>query len=61
MLELANFIDSDTVRAIEYSFLEDSLKKDWQLSDDFRLVERRNKEIGLVLQETEEMTWRAAS
>lgn len=61
VLELANFVDTDIVKKVELSILEDSLKKKWKLADDFKLVEMRNKEIDLVMRQMEELSWRAAS
>jgi hypothetical protein len=61
VLELSNFVDSDTVKKVELSILEDSLKKKWKLSPDFKLVEMRNKEIDIVMRQMEELAWRAAS
>lgn len=61
VLELANFVDTDIVKKVELSILEDSLKKKWKLADDFKLVEMRNKEIDLVMRQMEEISWRAAS
>jgi len=61
VLELINFVDADTVRKVELSLLEDTLKKKWMLADDFRLVEQRNKEIDLVMHQMEEIAWRTAA
>ena len=60
VLELSHFIDPETIRKVELGFLEENLRKEWRLSDDFNLVERRNKEIDLVMSEMEELSWRAA-
>ena len=60
VLELANFVDEQTVRKVELQVLEDSLKSKWKLNSDFRLVERRNKEIDHLMREMEEVAWRAA-
>ena len=60
VLELSHFIDPDTIRKVELGFLEENLRKEWRLADDFNLVERRNKEIDLVMREMEEVSWRAA-
>ena len=49
IVEVANFLETDTVRKVELSVLEGDLKKDWQLQDEFRLVEQRNKEIDTTL------------
>ena len=60
VLELSHFVDNDTVRKVELSFLEQKLKDEWELAQDFSLVEKRNKEIDLVMKEIEEVSWRAA-
>ena len=60
VLELAHFIDPETIRKVELGFLEENLRQEWQLADDFDLIERRNKEIDLVMHEMEEVSWRAA-
>ena len=60
VLELSHFIDPETIRKVELGFLEENLRKEWKLADDFNLVERRNKEIDLVMREMEEVSWRAA-
>lgn len=49
VLELNNFVDSETIRKVELGLLEDTLKQEWKLSEDFRLVSARNKEIDLVM------------
>jgi len=49
VLELSHFVDVDTVRKVELTLLEDTLKEKWQLADDFSLVNSRNKEIDLVM------------
>ena len=55
IVEVANFLDGDTVRKVELSVLESNLKKRWNLAEGFRLVESRNKEIDLTLKEMEEV------
>ena len=60
VLELNHFIDPDTIRKVELGFLEENLRREWKLADDFNLVEKRNKEIDLVMREMEELSWRAA-
>ena len=49
MLELSLFVDNETVRTVEMGLLEDSLRKEWRLSEDFNLASKRNKEIDLVM------------
>lgn len=61
VLELGNFVDPETVRKVELGLLEENLKKEWELADDFRLVGSRNKEIDLVMKQMEELTWRVSS
>ena len=58
--ELSLFCDNETIRKVEHSMLESSLQREWDLSGDFKLVQGRNKEVDLVLQELEEVAWRAA-
>lgn len=36
------------------------MKKEWNLASDFKLVDHRNKEIDLVLEELEEIAWRTS-
>ena len=60
VLELSHFIDPETIRKVEVGFLEENLRREWQLAEDFNLIERRNKEIDLVMHEMEEVSWRAA-
>lgn len=60
VLELSHFIDPQTIRNIELSMLEQSLRDTWDLQQDFKLVERRNKEIDLVMRQMEELSWRTA-
>ena len=61
VLELAHFVDKDTVRKVELGLLEDTLRRKWQLADDFSLVNSRNKEIDFVMKQMEEVSWRAAN
>lgn len=58
VLELSHFVDPETIRRVELSCLQDSLREKWELSADFQLVNTRNKEVELVLQELEETAWR---
>ena len=60
VLELSLFVDNDTVKTVELGLLEDSLRKEWRLGEDFNLASKRNKEIDLVMREMEEVAWRAA-
>lgn len=59
-VELAQVLDKEVIRNVEISCLQSELKKEWNLQQDFNLVETRNKEIDLVLQELEETAWRIA-
>jgi len=40
--------------------LSDRIKNEWNLPKNFQIIETRNKEIGLVLKELEEVVWRMA-
>ena len=51
-------VDKDAVRKVELSCLEQTIRDEWKLSHEFKLVTTRNKEIDLVLAELEEVAWR---
>jgi|DEB0MinimDraft_12_1074336.scaffolds.fasta_scaffold21400_3 hypothetical protein len=40
--------------------MSDRLKKEWDLPENFQIIETRNKEIGITLNELEEVAWRMA-
>jgi len=44
VLELSHFLDIDTLRNVELTCLEDSLRREWELNHDFKLVDCVNKE-----------------
>ena len=44
VLELSHFLDTDTLKNVELTCLEDSLRKEWELNHDFKLVDCVNKE-----------------
>ena len=50
----------EVVNKIETEMFSDKLRNEWGLSKEFKVVETRNKEIGLVLNELEELAWRSA-
>lgn len=60
IVELSHFLDEEVVNKVETELFSDKLKSEWGLSKDFKVVETRNKEIGLVLNELEEVAWRSA-
>ena len=60
ILELGHLLDEDVVNKVESEMLSERLRREWGLSKDFRVVESRNKEISLVLNELEEMAYRSA-
>jgi hypothetical protein len=60
VLELSHFLDEEVVNKVETELFSDKLRKDWDLSNDFKVIETRNKEISLVLNEIEELAWRSA-
>lgn len=60
VLEMAHFIDDDFVNRIEMQMISNRIKNQWKLANDFSVVETRNKEISLVINELEELAWRMA-
>ena len=60
VLELNNFIDSKIIQNLESEIYVAHHKHEWNLSQDFTLSERRNKEIDLVMGEIEEKVYRHA-
>jgi hypothetical protein len=60
VVELSHFLDEDVVNKIETEIFSDRLRKEWGLSHDFKVIETRNKEISLVLNQLEEVAWRSA-
>lgn len=53
-------MDEEVVNKVEMEIFQERIKKEWDLSANFKLVETRNKEIGLVINELEEVAWRMA-
>ena len=60
VVELSHFLDEDVVNKIETEVFSERLRKEWGLSPGFKVIETRNKEISLVLNELEEVAWRSA-
>jgi hypothetical protein len=60
VMELAHFLDEEVINRVEMHILSDKVIKDWGLPQDFKIIETRNKEIGMVLNELEEVAWRMA-
>ena len=60
VVELSHFLDEEVVSKVETEIFGDKLRNEWGLSKDFKVVETRNKEISLVLNEFEELAWRSA-
>jgi len=58
VLELSHFLDTDTLKNVELTCLEDSLRKEWELNHDFKLVDCVNKEAIQLSQEFEEKSWK---
>lgn len=58
ILELGHFLDQDLVEKVNLSLLSDNMRQDWGLHPEFQLVETRNKEIDLVINQLEETVWR---
>ena len=59
VLEMSHLVERSTVRNIDLGILEDSLKTEWDLGQNFSLIDKRNKEVGMVMQEFEEIAWRS--
>lgn len=60
VVELSHFLDEEVVNKVETEMFGDKLRNEWGLSKEFKVVETRNKEISLVLNELEELAWRSA-
>jgi hypothetical protein len=60
VLELGHLIERDTLRKVELKMLEDKLKQEFGIGQNFSLVEKRNNEIDHLHQELEEVLWRKA-
>ena len=60
IVELSHFLDEDVINKVETEVFSEKLREEWGLSKDFKVIETRNKEIGLVLNELEEVAWRSA-
>mmetsp|Transcript_31265 Transcript_31265/g.47845 ORF Transcript_31265/g.47845 Transcript_31265/m.47845 type:complete len:382 (+) Transcript_31265:3481-4626(+) len=60
VVEMSHFLDEDLVNRVETEMISDRLRKEWSLPKDFQVLETRNKEIGLVMNELEELAWRMA-
>jgi hypothetical protein len=59
-LELSHFLDDDTLDRVELDLHSAQLQNNWGLPKDFKLVETRNKEISMVVNQIEELAWRIA-
>ena len=60
VLEVSQAFDNEMVRAVELSCLQETMKNEWNFSKEFKLVNKRNKEIERVLSQFEETAFRAA-
>ena len=58
VLELSHFLDDEVINRVEMEVLSSKLTSDWGLPKDFKIIETRNKEIGMILNELEEVAWR---
>lgn len=61
VLELSHLLDPETLRKVELTMLEDTLKREWNLQEAFRLANPRNKEADLAQKELEEVSWRIST
>jgi len=60
ILELAHFLDADTIEKVELEIAGEALKRQFALSPDFKFAEAKNKEVSIVLNYLEEQAWRRA-
>lgn len=60
MLELSHFLDEEVINRVETELISQRLRADWDLPKDFKVLEARNKEVSLVINELEELAWRLA-
>lgn len=60
VLELSHLLDEETINRVELEMMAKRIRSDWQLPDDFQIIETRNKEIGLLLNQMEEVAWRTS-
>lgn len=60
ILELSHFLDEEVINKVESELLSDRLRHEWGVTKDFKVVETRNKEISMVLNELEELAFRTA-
>ena len=60
VLELSHFMDEEVVNKVEMQVYSDRLRQEWGISKDFNVIETRNKEISMVLNELEELAYRTA-
>ncbi len=60
VVELSHFLDEEVVNRVETEIFSEKVRAEWGLSSDFKLLQTRNKEISLVLNELEEVAWRSA-
>jgi hypothetical protein len=60
VLELSLFLDEEPINRVETQLITQKLRREWALPSDFQVIETRNKEIGLVINELEELVWRVA-
>ena len=55
ILELSHFLDPEVVEKVEIEMFRKKLCDEWDLDSSFKFAESRNKEIGIVLNELEEV------
>lgn len=60
VLELGHFLDEEVINKVETEFFTDRMRSEWGMTEDFKAIETRNKEIGLLLNELEELAFRSA-
>lgn len=60
VLELSHFLDEEVVNKVESDLLSEKLRTEWGVTKDFKIIETRNKEISILLNEMEELAYRAS-
>jgi len=60
IVEMSHFLDEEVVNRVETDLITDRVRKEWSLPQDFQILETRNKEISLTINELEELAWRMA-
>ena len=60
VVAVSHFIDEETVNRVELDVMSNRIRSEWELPQDFQVIETRNKEISMILNELEELAWRSS-